>query len=850
MCSVACSDYIGLFDPCLSGNYVELNEPHRSEGYVLPRSDTHSLCDSQLQNGWYRFTSLAGGRMPDHCVDRFHCGTHAPIWLNGTHPDVGDGVVDRMVCANLGGYGPHPERVCCDAQLDVGVKNCGSFYVYFLRATPSCPVAYCAGSAEPCPAGKSSPTGFTPCIEPPGGAPKLNGPEVLGRTFRFTCNVDFPLTDPDVMVEVAWTFDGQEDINIPHSAIGASPGKAVLPGSSLRDHMGTDVGCKIRTFSVSNRNLTSAWTDSNTYWAGIRPDREILEVSEKEGPQNITLTSTVPMVCDHDRSCCLTLALDIDGPKNNLAIPNSCQYNLCSTDWNNATNTASVTIPVLASRDNIKDGDKSLEIHFNPVLTAGGGSYLAAFDTHQIAPVKVVAKDEITQTCSGTGDPHFHGMEYSRTFHLFDVGDYTLYQNPDRNFEVQVRTWPCGSSRHRVACICGLAIREQSDVVRISQCDQRYGDRHTSPVITSLRRRLREFTRIQRSSDGHHITVTMPSGFGMQVSSNSKSMDTHMLIPSTDNGRARGICGTFDGNRNNEFTHRGGQVELHPPSRPQAFTNSWSNHPAQSLFQNVPANMNTTQEERYCSCDDTGSQATVDCTKTAEAPTQRMQVGNSGWSKRSAIYEDEDEVDPPFNPQQYQTPEDLSGVGWPTPSGITEEKAKEECDNALQKAQLFSHCGHKEDMKTNTLDDCVVDILYTDSLDFVESAVSSFTTQCQMELSNDPNNYVTSPDGKNVLKPEISSEVCSIVCLRHGHCERGNCVCEAGYTGANCQLEANKGPQLNRIRGNFEMSDNFHCAIREVMPDGSLSSTPHIEPAELLSSGRLACPLPDARVKK
>ncbi|KAK7484242.1 hypothetical protein BaRGS_00024491, partial [Batillaria attramentaria] len=91
------------------------------------------------------------------------CVTHAPMWMNGTHPDVADGVVDRTVCANFGGYGPHPERVCCDAQLDVGVKNCGSFYVYYLRGTPSCPVAYCAGSETPCPAGTHSATGFTPC---------------------------------------------------------------------------------------------------------------------------------------------------------------------------------------------------------------------------------------------------------------------------------------------------------------------------------------------------------------------------------------------------------------------------------------------------------------------------------------------------------------------------------------------------------------------------------------------------------------------------------------------------------------------------------------------------------------
>ena len=30
-----------------------------------------------------RFESPAGGTMPEVCQDTYHCGTHAPVWLNG-----------------------------------------------------------------------------------------------------------------------------------------------------------------------------------------------------------------------------------------------------------------------------------------------------------------------------------------------------------------------------------------------------------------------------------------------------------------------------------------------------------------------------------------------------------------------------------------------------------------------------------------------------------------------------------------------------------------------------------------------------------------------------------------------
>lgn len=90
---------------------------------------------------------------------------------------------------------------------------------------------------------------------------------------------------------------------------------------------------------------------------------------------------------------------------------------------------------------------------------------------------------------------------------------------------------------------------------------------------------------------------------------------------------------------------------------------------------------------------------------------------------------------------------------------------------------------------------------FADGYTFLEGILSSFTTECQMELSRDPNNYVTSPDGKLMMKPEISTDICSVICLRHGRCNKGQCICDNGYEGDNCHLLAGVGPQLARIRG-------------------------------------------------
>ncbi|KAK7474569.1 hypothetical protein BaRGS_00034153 [Batillaria attramentaria] len=121
-------------DPCLQENHKELHERRRSTAYKTEDPET-LLCDMYLQEGWYRFTGGAGGQMPDKCVGRLQCGTVVPIWMNGTHPTVGEGMVSRTACANFES-GEADKEPCCEHTVTIGVKNCGRFYVYYLKPTP------------------------------------------------------------------------------------------------------------------------------------------------------------------------------------------------------------------------------------------------------------------------------------------------------------------------------------------------------------------------------------------------------------------------------------------------------------------------------------------------------------------------------------------------------------------------------------------------------------------------------------------------------------------------------------------------------------------------------------------
>ena len=115
-------------------NYGSLNSYTRKITYTT----NHGYCDNGIGPGWFRFEGSAGTRMPTSCPPIFRCGANAPGWMNGGHPTVADGQVTRTVCFHYSGD-------CYRWSTNIKVRNCGSYYVYYLSGTPNgfCPLRYC-----------------------------------------------------------------------------------------------------------------------------------------------------------------------------------------------------------------------------------------------------------------------------------------------------------------------------------------------------------------------------------------------------------------------------------------------------------------------------------------------------------------------------------------------------------------------------------------------------------------------------------------------------------------------------------------------------------------------------------
>nr|XP_022290012.1 oncoprotein-induced transcript 3 protein-like [Crassostrea virginica]XP_022290013.1 oncoprotein-induced transcript 3 protein-like [Crassostrea virginica] len=135
--------YCNVTDPCGQANSTQFYEPYAR--FENCPHNSNGFCDRYITPQWYRVDDV----MLTKCPQLLTCGTLYPVWLNGTFPNISEGVVDRIAC-----------KVsfvsCCSKTYNIQIKNCGSFYAYCLAALDTCPERYCFGEQGTCEVPSSS----------------------------------------------------------------------------------------------------------------------------------------------------------------------------------------------------------------------------------------------------------------------------------------------------------------------------------------------------------------------------------------------------------------------------------------------------------------------------------------------------------------------------------------------------------------------------------------------------------------------------------------------------------------------------------------------------------------------
>ena len=115
-----------MYCPIECQNYSNLTNADRKKTYI----GNSQQSDSGIGPGWFRFEGDAGTRMASSCPPVKSCDSRHPGWLEGSHPSVADGKSYRKVCFRKS------SECKCFKSTTIRVRNCTSFYVYYLHGVP------------------------------------------------------------------------------------------------------------------------------------------------------------------------------------------------------------------------------------------------------------------------------------------------------------------------------------------------------------------------------------------------------------------------------------------------------------------------------------------------------------------------------------------------------------------------------------------------------------------------------------------------------------------------------------------------------------------------------------------
>ncbi|XP_074620014.1 uncharacterized protein LOC141878864 isoform X2 [Acropora palmata] len=804
--------------------------------------------------------------MPTSKVNINRCGTHYPIWLDGTtgaHPTrTTDPVANIKACINIWEL-----RGGCFRHFTVGVKLCpGNFFVYYLQKITGCYAAYCAGDGQPCPYGQTG-TSLSTCSALPQkfpslylGFPKISvKDEPENEIVSLLCIV--PIHEKvrqwkNVSYEIEWYTDGKRSKftekpfckpqNGQNQSSFPCPGDkeihSLLNGTRSLNYYepGQRITCKVK--AKFTNNPLHPWSDTVTiqrpFFAGIHVSPTTLLISECKDPffHEITLTPTIPV---RRNSMEKALSVTFYLPKGLwLVNKEKCSVQL--------EGTKSVTVKVGATCTTLY-GLKKFSVITPKITNDPSESKFWGFFGLPTIWVTVLQKNQPLHKCMSVTDPHIlvlHKVDGPQRWHdFYGHEEYLLYRNQERNFEVQTKQWAC--NRQGITCNCGVVIRDHNDLISFSCCGnppKAHRDDFT-PVSVDIPRKkcLAPGITITQLIKGFNTKyeVIVPTGIKVIVERNYWGIDVTIYTPRAKHSQNEaGLC-TYSGN-DGDITHLAWKYRLTAST---------------SYFQTLPEEINKDARpfETSCACHETQDQAlTTECEidgipvvsfiRDTTRTYNRIKMCDNKPVKTQKIKDIEGSDD--------FTHEDLKDLMDPLKSNeslwegtpvVSKDNATQYCAERLLETKVGKLCAKLGTNVQALVNVCSADIEYTGDFSFAIGAVSVLINECQdliienMTVNTNETNNETKPAAMPPALEEVFRLLCPNDCTFNGKCVNGSCVCNKDYTADDCSISIYQRPTIKRIQSNglcdkrkrpcekttvqgrdFLNSTNMTCHIREI----------------------------------
>ncbi|XP_022807283.1 von Willebrand factor D and EGF domain-containing protein-like isoform X1 [Stylophora pistillata] len=391
-------------------------------------------------------------------------------------------------------------------------------------------------------------------------------------------------------------------------------------------------------------------------------------------------------------------------------------------------------------------------------------------------------------------------------------GDYILYKNMERNFEVQTRQWRCGGFP---TCNCGAVVRDHNNVIEFSCCNDLLTRDSTTPITVKIRGKkcLSPGISINKMINGRNIDyeVLFPSGAKVAIFRNSWGIDVNVYTPRAKNkAHETGLC-LYDWSKN---------------------VNTYGNNlrliNGQSYFDTLPPDL----EDKLVTYSEACLCNTRDCKNSFELAFPTAMKKNLSpmflcdRDKRDVHYTDdltEEDVQifkqtPQLQPRYRRA----SQVGQ-----LSKENATSYCAERISETEIGKLCAEVGVNVQALVNTCSADVELTGDLSFATGSVAILMNDCgNLAAINMSQSSNGSGEENSISVDEISELLCPNDCTFNGKCINGSCVCNKAYTAEDCSASIYQIPTISSLQGNGLCDRRKRpCRKVTVLGTGFLNST-------------------------